>query len=873
MSPPSSSSVSSIRALDSNSIHKICSGQVIVDLATAVKELVENALDAGATVLEVKLKEMGVESIEVSDNGMGIDQSNYEGLALKHHTSKLVEFSDLLNVNSFGFRGEALNALCELSGRFAVNTKKKEESVGNSLTFARNGTLISQKPVAASAGTTVIVENLFETLPVRRGEFIRSIKKQYQKLIKVLQSYAIISIGVKINVINFSKGKKEVVISTQSAQRMEDAVSTVFGSKFLASLMPISISLEPTIDIESPHDDKVAGAPPSQESDEAGGVAPTGCTESEAGSSDLPGTQPKSMSYACTIHGFVSKTGLGVGRSDNDRQFTFCNGRPVDLAKFNKAINDAWRRYEMKQKPAFILDIRVPAGTFDVNLTPDKREIVLTDEDIMLERLKSYLEDKYEPSRYTFLLSQGLSAGLAGAAQTNLFKYSFSVDPKDAVPAHEKAHRAEEEEEEDSVDETADEGNKGDDAASSEEHRSFAVDEDSTNSVSSREPPQPTIWLTDEQQESQDSHASAMSERSQAAGRGSPARGSPRKRLLVYEKGEEEEEAPAKKVGADGFLAALQEGEEEQGVEEGEEQGVEEEEEEEQGVEEGEGVKRDVALWSIDGPSVLQLLKESAQLVRSRSDRNAHLHPSPDAAELSLKNDCSITSDNAVRCERALSRVLNRNNFKEMRVIGQFNLGFIITEFDGDLFILDQHACDEKYKFETFQQSTVIHQQPLISPISLEASAAEEIVIMENISTFEDNGFKLSVDPAAPSGSRIKLLAVPFSKSTQFGIEDVHELASLLSDGLYGDGHDDSYQATKLTLTNHELTKNGRKNKVCLPKVIAMFASRACRSAVMIGKALTHAEMRVIVERLSELDQPWNCPHGRPTLRLCRAKI
>lgn len=71
MSPPSSSSVSSIRALDSNSIHKICSGQVIVDLATAVKELVENALDAGATVLEVKLKEMGVESIEVSDKGWG----------------------------------------------------------------------------------------------------------------------------------------------------------------------------------------------------------------------------------------------------------------------------------------------------------------------------------------------------------------------------------------------------------------------------------------------------------------------------------------------------------------------------------------------------------------------------------------------------------------------------------------------------------------------------------------------------------------------------------------------------------------------------------------------------------------------------------
>ena len=101
----------------------------------------ENSLDSGATSIEVKLKDMGVESIEVTDNGSGINKDNYETLALKHHTSKLAEFSDLENgnVTSFGFRGEALNAVCELSREFSVTTKQEGERVGFALSFNRNG--------------------------------------------------------------------------------------------------------------------------------------------------------------------------------------------------------------------------------------------------------------------------------------------------------------------------------------------------------------------------------------------------------------------------------------------------------------------------------------------------------------------------------------------------------------------------------------------------------------------------------------------------------------------------------------------------------------------------------------------------------------
>lgn len=185
----------SIRAIDSVSVHKICSGQVITDLSSAVKEvgsyctdvfhvatkcnfddiqLIENSLDSGATVIEIRLKNSGADTIDVSDNGGGIDPSNYGGLAMKHHTSKLKTFSDLKSVASFGFRGEALNALCELSGGFTVVTKRKSESIASSLTFHRNGELDQVTKAARAHGTTVTVTNLFELLPVRRSELLRS---------------------------------------------------------------------------------------------------------------------------------------------------------------------------------------------------------------------------------------------------------------------------------------------------------------------------------------------------------------------------------------------------------------------------------------------------------------------------------------------------------------------------------------------------------------------------------------------------------------------------------------------------------------------------------------------------------------------------
>lgn len=93
-----------LHALSKRDVQRICSGQAVVDLATAVKELVENALDAGATLVDVKLRECGLAAVEVSDDGAGVAPANFAALARKHHTSKIRSFEDIESVASFGFR-------------------------------------------------------------------------------------------------------------------------------------------------------------------------------------------------------------------------------------------------------------------------------------------------------------------------------------------------------------------------------------------------------------------------------------------------------------------------------------------------------------------------------------------------------------------------------------------------------------------------------------------------------------------------------------------------------------------------------------------------------------------------------------------------
>ena len=228
---------------------------------------------------------------------------------------------------------------------------------------------------------------------------------------------------------------------------------------------------------------------------------------------------------------------------------------------------------------------------------------------------------------------------------------------------------------------------------------------------------------------------------------------------------------------------------------------------------------------------------------------------------------------------------LSKDQLGQLRVIGQFNMGFILAcSPDNHLWVLDQHACDEINNFERLYRDTVLREQPLIQPMPIELSPAEEVCVLDNMTVFEENGFRFRQNPEAAPGSRLSLTSVPHSgardgrKAVQFGKEDVSALCSIL--GAAGDDDDDvevsggtgvdgSGMYGNNAVRRYTRTSSSSSDQLLarLPKAVAMFASRACRSSVMIGQALSDSEMSKIVGRLVSLDQPWSCPHGRPTMQ------
>ncbi|KAG2366119.1 DNA mismatch repair protein MutL [Suillus spraguei] len=350
------SSPGSIRAIDSHSVHRITSGQVVIDLQTAVKELVENSLDARATNIEVRFLNYGLKSIEVIDNGCGIAPKDYDSIALKHHTSKLAAFEDLATVLTFGFRGEALSSLCALSDSVTLTTATANEApMGTILEMDRNGRLRnSNSKVARQRGTTVAVSSLFKPLPVRRKELERNAKREFGKALNLLYAYALVPCatenrGVRLAVSNqLDGGRKTIQLKTDGSPSIK------------ASGLDNVVDLDLSFDVLT---EKTILQRLDQESASVTSVK---------------------------VRGLISKFAVGVGRTGSDRQFFFVNGRPCNPGKIQKAFNEVYRSFNAGQSPFVIADFVLPTHACDINVSPDKRTIFLHNEQNLIQALKVY---------------------------------------------------------------------------------------------------------------------------------------------------------------------------------------------------------------------------------------------------------------------------------------------------------------------------------------------------------------------------------------------------------------------------------------------------------------------------------------------------
>nr|GAT47950.1 predicted protein [Mycena chlorophos] len=388
-----------IRAIDKSSIHRITSAQVAVELQTAVKELVENSLDAGATVLgaqpvfparyarlmhttEVRFKNHGLTSIEVVDNGSGIAEEDWDALAMKHHTSKLSTFADLDTVQTFGFRGEALSSLCAVCESVSVATATKDKApVGVTLELESSGKVKSRGKVARQRGTTITLNRLFAPLPVRRKELERNAKREFGKALALLHGYALgpcARNGVRMTVSNQpDKGAKSVQLRTPGTHSLRDAVTALWGPRALDNLVDLDVSFVVQRDKHA--------------------------VRRLSTSNTSASTKPISVS----LRGLVSAFAPNSGRAGPDRQFLSVNGRPCLLPKVQKTLTEVYRTFNApgSQAPVVVADLVLPTDAYDVNVTPDKRTILLHHEAGLVEALKAALEETFAPARSTFGVS------------------------------------------------------------------------------------------------------------------------------------------------------------------------------------------------------------------------------------------------------------------------------------------------------------------------------------------------------------------------------------------------------------------------------------------------------------------------------------
>ncbi|NXS44290.1 PMS2 endonuclease, partial [Balaeniceps rex] len=830
-----------IKPIDRKSVHRICSGQVVLNLGTAVKELVENSLDAGATNIDIKLKDHGTELIEVSDNGGGVEEENFEGLTLKHYTSKIQDFSDLVRVETFGFRGEALSSLCALSD-VTIFTCHKSAKVGTRLVFDHGGKITQKSPFPRQQGTTVNIQQLFYTLPVRHKEFQRNIKKEYAKMVQVLQAYCIVSKGVRINCTNqVGQGKKTSVVSTTGSPSLKENIGAVFGQKQLQSLVPF---------VQLPPNEAV-------------------CEEYGLNATDMP-------QNLYSITGFISRCDHGVGRSMTDRQFFFINQRPCDPVKVVKLVNEVYHLYNKHQYPFVVLNICVDSECVDINVTPDKRQILLQEEKLLLAILKTSLTEMFGSDVNKLNVNQKV-LDMAGRTQIGERKRMMTLDrlresfslhqttesnfqsPKKVKQQHssprqtsldsalstvktQKAVLSKESESchkmdskmlipsrylrklEDNTDSGFCSTSESDAGCSTPEAGS------SINTESVINPPEEELCSSEEQLQNECLKTLGCSEKSLECD--VQVLGTERKLNQVNDwtnQNQLPQEANSSsprvkcfksrsfKSEADDFKA-----------------GKCPEVKNTRSYMPSVDVLVEVKKKTVPLEFSMKVLAEKVKKVIQQQQKSTE-------TQKYRRFKAKISPGENKVAEDELRKEISKEMFAKMEIIGQFNLGFIIAKLNSDLFIIDQHATDEKYNFEMLQQHTVLQGQKLIVPQNLNLTAVNETVLIENLEIFRKNGFDFVINENAPVTQRVKLVSLPTSKNWTFGPQDIDELIFMLSDC---------------------------PGVMCRPsRVRQMFASRACRKSVMIGTALNVHEMRKLITHMGEIEHPWNCPHGRPTMR------
>ncbi|MBQ7677548.1 MAG: DNA mismatch repair endonuclease MutL [Lachnospiraceae bacterium] len=319
--------------LDQTTIDKIAAGEVVERPASVVKELVENAIDAGATAVTVEIKDGGSTFIRVTDNGEGIDASQLRNAFLRHSTSKIRTAEDLESVQSLGFRGEALSSVAAVS-KVELLTKTRTDFVGMSYEI-HGGKEIAMREVGAPDGTTIFVRQLFYNTPARK-KFLKSPMTEGNYVSELMEHLALShpSVAFRLIVNNAQK------LQTAGNGRLKDAIYEIYGKQLAAQCLDIEVKTE-----------------------------------------------------AFSIHGFIGTP--AANRGNRMYETFFVNSRYVKSKLLSRAIEDGYSGFLMQhQYPFAVLFLDFESGMVDVNVHPTKQDVRFDNEIAVFDSLRTIVNER-----------------------------------------------------------------------------------------------------------------------------------------------------------------------------------------------------------------------------------------------------------------------------------------------------------------------------------------------------------------------------------------------------------------------------------------------------------------------------------------------
>lgn len=318
--------MSKIQVLDPITIDKIAAGEVIERPASVVKELVENAIDAGATAIVVEIKEGGISFMRITDNGCGIERDDVRSAFLRHSTSKIRSVDDLVHIGSLGFRGEALSSISAVA-QVELITKTRDQTFGTLYRIA-GGKEEDLEDTGAPDGTTFIIRQLFYNTPARR-KFLKTPMTEASHVGDLMTRLALSHPHISFQFINNGQSK----LHTSGNGKLKDVIYHIYGRDIAANLLK---------------------------------------TEYDA--------------QGLKVTGFLGKPIISRGNRNFENYYV--NGRYVKSKIVTKAVEDAYHTFMMQHKyPFTCLHIQIKGSDVDVNVHPTKMEVRFSDQELIYRQI------------------------------------------------------------------------------------------------------------------------------------------------------------------------------------------------------------------------------------------------------------------------------------------------------------------------------------------------------------------------------------------------------------------------------------------------------------------------------------------------------